>query len=88
MALVSKPKLEGLGLDGQFPFTARGTKHHHRRSRKNSSPSMVPNQHSCLTKQPYDDFLHIYMLLLFLLLMARTTWFFKPFFFIYHFQDL
>ena len=26
MALVSKPKLEGLGLDDQFPFTVRGTK--------------------------------------------------------------
>ena len=26
MSLVSKPKLEGLGLDGQFPFTVRGAK--------------------------------------------------------------
>ena len=26
MGLVSKPKLEGLGLDDQFPFTVRGTK--------------------------------------------------------------
>ena len=26
MGLVSKPKLEGLGLDGQFPFTFHGTK--------------------------------------------------------------
>ena len=26
MDLVSKPKLEGLGLDSQFPFTVRGTK--------------------------------------------------------------
>ena len=41
---------------------------------------MVPNQHCCLTKKPYDDFFHIYMLVLFFLLMARTTGFFKPFF--------
>ena len=27
MDLVSKPKLEDLDLDGQFPFTVRGTKH-------------------------------------------------------------
>ena len=26
MGLISKPKLEGLGSDGQFPFTVRGTK--------------------------------------------------------------
>ena len=26
MGLVSRPKLERLGLDGQFPFTVRGTK--------------------------------------------------------------
>ena len=26
MGLVSKPKLEDLGLDGQFPFIVRGTK--------------------------------------------------------------
>ena len=34
MGLVSKPKLEGLGLDDQFPLTVRGTK----QKRMSSSP--------------------------------------------------
>ena len=47
-----------------FVVQSRGGDHH-RRSRKSSSPSMAPNQQCCLIRQPYDDFTHIYMLVLF-----------------------
>ena len=83
MGLVSKAKLEDLGLDGQFPSTVHGARRrrvYHRRSREGSSPSMVPNQHCCLTRQPYDDFprIFIYARSVFLL-MARIISFFSHF---------
>ena len=54
--------------------------YHHRCSRKSSSASIVPNQHCCLTKQPYDDFLHIHMLVLFFYLWQELQSFSSHFF--------
>ena len=51
--------------------------YHHHCSRKSSSPSIVPNQHCCLTKQPYNDFLHIYMLVLFFFTYGKKYWVFQ-----------
>ena len=82
MGLVSKPKLEGLGLDDQFLFTVHGTRQKRvslSSFKKKQFIIKVPNQPCCLTSQPYNDFPHIFMLVLFFLLMARIIGFFKPF---------
>ena len=62
MGLVSKPKLEGFGLDSQFPFTVRGTGQGWLLSssfKKNCSPSMVSNQQSCLTSHTMISLIYI-----------------------------
>ena len=95
MGFVSKPKLEGFGLDSKFPFTVHG------RGKRRVSSSLFkkkqftindPNQHCCLKRQSYNDFPHIYIYIYIyvgsvFLLMTRIIGFFKPFF-RYHLQDL
>ena len=80
MVFISKPKLEGLGLDSQIPYTVCGTIQ--RRvllsSFKKKQSTINGTQSTLLSHKRMISLIYIYTCSVFLL-MARIIGFFKPF---------